>query len=300
MSDEDLKIETEHVEYWENGLNSLCIQFEIILNSINLKYNIKDKRIAFSEKIKSNYIKQTKSFKKEPSQIFFMTQIYFDFYSYLGNKMDKETKKILITTIKEIINTLEQTKKETCNDTLILISKCKDLIINIKKQEEIYNKAKTALDDAMIHQKKVKNEDKYTYNVGKKEKADLMLHEKIKEMEKIKNPFENNKKELSECRKKLNLLIKNNFEIIVSVCFKSLSRYYQCLYLMINQRIDILNNLKGKLDDILIQLSNLVFDMNDYSEKRFGETILGIKTEGINMFSSSELIHKSSMKQLKK
>ena len=298
MSDEDLKIETEHVEYWENGLNSLCIQFEIILNSINLKYNIKDKRIAFSEKIKSNYIKQTKSFKKEPSQIFFMTQIYFDFYSYLGNKMDKETKKILITTIKEIINTLEQTKKETCNDTLILISKCKDLIINIKKQEEIYNKAKTALDDAMIHQKKVKNEDKYTYNVGKKEKADLMLHEKIKEMEKIKNPFENNKKELSECRKKLNLLIKNNFEIIVSVCFKSLSRYYQCLYLMINQRIDILNNLKGKLDDILIQLSNLVFDMNDYSEKRFGETILGIKTEGINMFSSSELIHKSSMKQL--
>ena len=150
----------------------------------------------------------------------------------------------------------------------------------------------------MIHQKKVKNEDKYTYNVGKKEKADLMLHEKIKEMEKIKNPFENNKKELSECRKKLNLLIKNNFEIIVSVCFKSLSRYYQCLYLMINQRIDILNNLKGKLDDILIQLSNLVFDMNDYSEKRFGETILGIKTEGINMFSSSELIHKSSMKQL--
>jgi len=36
MSDEDLKIETEHVEYWENGLNSLCIQFEIILNSINL------------------------------------------------------------------------------------------------------------------------------------------------------------------------------------------------------------------------------------------------------------------------
>ena len=298
MSDEDLKIETEHVEYWENGLNSLCIQFEIILNSINLKYNIKDKRIAFSEKIKSNYIKQTKSFKKEPSQIFFMTQIYFDFYSYLGNKMDKETKKILITTIKEIINTLEQTKKETCNDTLILISKCKDLIINIKKQEEIYNKAKTALDDAMIYQKKVKNEDKYTYNVGKKEKADLMLHEKIKEMEKIKNPFENNKKELSECRKKLNLLIKNNFEIIVSVCFKSLSRYYQCLYLMINQRIDILNNLKGKLDDILIQLSNLVFDMNDYSEKRFGETILGIKTEGINMFSSSELIHKSSMKQL--
>jgi len=298
MSDEELKIETEHVEYWENGLNSLSKQFEIIMNSTNLHYNLKDRRNIFSEKIKSNYDKQTKAFKKEPSQIFFLTQIYFDFYSYLGNKMNKETKKVLITTIKEIINNLEQTKKETCNDTLILITKCKDLIFNIKNQEKIYSKAKTELDDAMIYQKKIKNEDKYTYNVGKKEKADLMLSEKIKDMEKIKKPFENNKKELSECRTKLNLLIKNNFEIIVSVCFKALSRYYQCLYLILNQRSEILINLRGKLDDILIQLSNLIFDMNDYSEKRFGETILGIKTEGINIFSSPELIHKSSMKQL--
>ena len=296
--DEDLKIETEHVEYWESGLNSLCKQFEIIIYAINLYYNLKDKRIYFTEKIKSNYINQSKQFKKEPSQIFFLSQIYFDFYSYLGNKMNKETKKIIITTIKEIINDLEQTKNETCNETLILITKCKDLIINIKKQEEEYKKAKTALDDAMIYQKKVKNEDKYTYNAGKKDKADLLLSEKIKDMEKIKNPFENNKKELSENRNKLNLLIKNNFEIIVSVCFKALSIYYQCLYLILNQRIEILNNLKGKLDDILIQLSNLVFDMNDFSEKRFGEVVLGIKTEGINIFSSSELINKSSMKQL--
>ena len=231
--DEDLKIETEHVEYWESGLNSLCKQFEIIIYAINLYYNLKDKRIYFTEKIKSNYINQSKQFKKEPSQIFFLSQIYFDFYSYLGNKMNKETKKIIITTIKEIINDLEQTKNETCNETLILITKCKDLIINIKKQEEEYKKAKTALDDAMIYQKKVKNEDKYTYNAGKKDKADLLLSEKIKDMEKIKNPFENNKKELSESRNKLNLLIKNNFEIIVSVCFKALSIYYQCLYLIL-------------------------------------------------------------------
>ena len=141
--------------------------------------NLKDKRIYFTEKIKSNYINQSKQFKKEPSQIFFLSQIYFDFYSYLGNKMNKETKKIIITTIKEIINDLEQTKNETCNETLILITKCKDLIINIKKQEEEYKKAKTALDDAMIYQKKVKNEDKYTYNAGKKDKADLLLSEKI-------------------------------------------------------------------------------------------------------------------------
>ena len=298
MSDEELNIETSHVSYWEDGLNSLSKQFKMILDINNTNYNIQDKRNSFFEQIKSNYNAKCKPFKKEPSHIFILTEIYFDFYSYLDNKMNSETKKLLINTINDIIKNLEKTKNETCNGTLILIDKCKSLIINIKNQEENYKKAKSALDEALIYQKKIKNLDKYTYNVGKKEKADLSLSEKIKEMEKIKIPLEKNKKDLLEYRNELNNIIKNNFEIIISVCFKGLSYYYQCLYLILNQRNEILNNIKGKLDDILIQLSNLVFDMNDYSEKRFGEIVLGIKTEGINIFSSTELINKSSMKQL--
>ena len=298
MSDEELNIEITHVSYWEDGLNSLSKQLEIIQDTVNINYDVQVKRNSFFEKIKSNYNAKCKPFKKEPSHIFVLTEIYFDFYSYSGNKMDSETKKLLITTIKDIIENLETTKNETCNDTLILINKCKSLIIDIKNQEKDYKKAKAALDEAIIYQKKVKNLDKYAYNVGKKEKADLSLSEKIKDMEKIKIPLEKNKKDLLEYRDKLNNIIKNNFEIIVSVCFKGLSNYYQCLYLILNQRNEMLNNLKGKLDDILIQLSNLIFDMNDYSEKRFGEIILGIKTEGINIFSSTELINNSSMKQL--
>ena len=269
MSDEELNMETTHVSYWEDGLNSLSKQLEIIQDTININYDVQEKRNSFFEKIKSNYDAKCKPFKKEPSHIFVLTEIYFDFYSYLDNKMEPETRKLLINTIKDIINNLETTKNETCNDTLILINKCKLLIIDIKNQEKDYKKAKTALDEAIIYQKKVKNLDKYTYNVGKKEKADLSLSEKIKDMEKIKIPLEKNKKDLLEYRDKLNNIIKNNFEIIVSVCFKGLSNYYQCLYLILNQRNEILNNLKGKLDDILIQLSNLIFDMNDYSEKRF-------------------------------
>jgi hypothetical protein len=193
---------------------------------------------------------------------------------------------------------LDVTKNETCNDIIILIAKCKNLILSIKKQEEDYQKAKTALDDAIIYQKKINNLDKYTYNVTKKQKADLSLAEKIKEMEKIKNPLDNNKKKLKEGQEKLNNLIKNNFEIIVSVCFKGLSNYYQCLYLILNHKSEILNNIKQKLDDIILQLTNLVFDLNDYSEKKFGEYSLGLKTEGLNIYSSIELINKSSMNQL--
>ena len=298
MSDEELKTETEHVLYWENCLNSLSKHFEIILNFINLHSNIQKKRLSFSEKIKTNYQNESKPFKKEPSHIYVLTEIYFDLYSYLGKNMNSETKKLLSKTIKEIIKNLADAKNETCADTLKLINKCKQLILNIKNLEQDYQKAKIALDDAMIYQKKIKNQDKYTYNVAKKEKADLQLSEKIKEMEKIKNPLETNKKKLLESKTKLNSIIKNNFEIIVSVCFKQLSNYYQCLFLIINQRIDILINLRGKLDDIITQLSNLVFDLNDYSEKKFGETVLALKTEGLNIYSSTELINKSSMKQL--
>ena len=293
MSDDNLKKESEHIECWEDCLNSLSKQFEIIHNLINLNNNIQKKRISFVQSVKSSYESNCKSFKNEPSHIFFLPQIYLDFYSYLGNKMNPETKKLLLSTIKETIRNLDVTKNETCNDIIILIAKCKNLILNIKKQEEDYQKAKTALDDAIIYQKKINNLDKYTYNVTKKQKADLSLAEKIKEMDKIKNPLDNNKKKLKESQEKLNNLIKNNFEIIVSVCFKGLSNYYQCLYLVLNHKSEILNNIKQKLDDIILQLTNLVFDLNDYSEKKFGEYSLGLKTEGLNIYSSIELINKS-------
>ena len=298
MSDDNLKKESEHIECWEDCLNSLSKQFEIILNLINLNNNIQKKRISFVQSVKSSYESNCKSFKNEPSHIFFLPQIYLDFYSYLGNKMNPETKKLLLSTIKETIRNLDVTKNETCNDIIILIAKCKNLILSIKKQEEDYQKAKTALDDAIIYQKKINNLDKYTYNVTKKQKADLSLAEKIKEMDKIKNPLDNNKKKLKESQEKLNNLIKNNFEIIVSVCFKGLSNYYQCLYLVLNHKSEILNNIKQKLDDLILQLTNLVFDLNDYSEKKFGEYSLGLKTEGLNIYSSIELINKSSMNQL--
>lgn len=52
------------------------------------------------------------------------------------------------------------------------------------------------------------------------------------------------------------------------------------------------------MNDILIQSSNLIFDLNDYSEKKFGETNLGLKSENISAFSSDELMNKSNLNQL--
>ena len=301
-TEEDLKIETEQVKYWEECLNSLAKQFEILLNSMDLNLNIHQKKNSIIEKIKINYKTNSKQFKKEPSHLYCLSEIFFDFCSCLRNVyINPDSTKLLSQlnkSIKEIIQNITQTKNEACKSSFKIIKKCKDLITNIKEQENEYQKAKTSLDDAQIYQKKIKNVDKYTYNVAKKEKADLLLAEKIKEMEKIKNPLENNKKKLIEYRTKLKVSLRDNFELIVSTSFKQLANYYQILFLLLNNQIEILNNIKGKIDDILIQLSNLIFDLNDYSEKKFGETNLGIKSECVSMYLSDEYMNKSSMKQL--
>ena len=299
-SNDDLSIETEHVKYWEECMNSLAKQFQILFNSIQTTRSIQKSRYTFIEEIKSNYNVQLKPFKKEPSRLYFLTDVFINFCSCLQDSMytdsNKNISQICIS-IREIIQQINQAKNETCKSAFRMIKKCKDIIEKIKEQENEYQKAKTSMDDAQIYQKKVKNVDKYTYNVAKKEKADFLLSEKIKEMEKIKKPLDNNKKLLSDYKIKLKSLLRDNFELIVSTSFKHLANYYQCIFLLVNNKYDILIKLREKIDDILTQLSNLVFDLNDYSEKKFGESILGMKTEGMSVCLCEEL-HKSCMKRL--
>ena len=300
-SDDDLKMETQQVKYWDECLSSLAKQYEILLNSLNLNKNIQLKRDSFIDQIKLNYKNKSKQFKQEPSHLYALSEMFFDFYSCLRDSVNIKNKSVvpqIMKNIQEIIANINKTKNEACKSSFRIIKKCKDLIINIKKQENEYQKAKTSLDDAQIYQKKIKNVDKYTYNVAKKEKADLQLSEKIKEMEKIKKPLENDKKKLLEYRNKLKVSLKDNFELIVTVSFKQLANYYQCLFLLLNEKIDILKNIKEKIDDILIQLSNLILDLNAYSEKKYGEKYLGLKSENVANYLSDELLNKSSIKQL--
>ena len=297
--DDELRIEAEQVKFWENSLNYISKQFEILLKSINLNLNVQQKRNFYLDQIKTNYKTSSKQFKKEPSHLYFLSDIFFDFYNSLNiNSSSKKSLDGVVKTIQDIIQEISKAKNEACKSTFRIIRKCKELILSIKEQENQYQKVKKSLDDAQINQKKIKNDEKYNYEISKKEEADLLLAEKIKKMEKIKKPLEANKNKLIEYKTKLKASLRDNFEIIFSVSFKQLANYYQCLFLILNNKIDFLNNIKGKIDDILIQLSNLIFELNDYSEKKFGETILGIKTEGIAMYSTEDVMKRTSMKQL--
>ena len=296
---DELRVETEQVKFWENSLNYLSKRFEILLKSINLNLNVQQKRNSYLEELKSNYKTSSKQFKKEPSHIYFLSDIFFDFYYSLNiNSSSKKPLYDVVKTIKDIIQEISKTKNETCKSTFRIIRKCKELILSIKDQEKQYQKVKKSLDDAQINQKKIKNDEKYNYEISKKEEADLLLAKTINKMEKIKKPLEANKNKLIEYKTKLKASLRDNFEIIFSISFKQLANFYQCLFLILNNKIDFLNSIKGKIDDILIQLSNLIFELNDYSEKKYGETTLGIKTEGIAMYSTEDIMKRTSMKQL--
>ena len=77
--------------------------------------------------------------------------------------------------------------------------------------------------------KKIKNEDKYTYNVGKKQKAELLLSEKIKEMEKFKKPMESNKKSYQN----IEINWKYHSEIILSLLLQSVLKISWLLSMII-------------------------------------------------------------------
>lgn len=127
-SNDDLKLETEHVKYWDECLKSLAKQFEILYNSIQSNANYQKKRNSFIEQQKAKFKTELKLYKKEPSHLYFLSEVFFDFYSYLKDSMNPNTKKTISqvnNSIKEIIQQIIQAKNETCKSTLRIIKKCK-------------------------------------------------------------------------------------------------------------------------------------------------------------------------------
>ena len=153
------------------------------------------------------------------------------------------------------------------------------------------------MDNAQLNQKKIKNKVKKNYNVTEIKKADLILAEQIRKMEEIKIPMEENKKKLKEFRNTLNSSIKESFEKVLFMYFKHLANLHQYFFLLSSNKLELITDMTKKVVTSLLQLSNLSFDLNDYTEKKFGE-LIGIKFDGIIMFDSEELLNKSSSKLL--
>ena len=300
MQNNELNEENEHIKFWEICLNDLIKQFEIMNEFIFLTKKYEVQKSSDLSYILNKYRNDTKQFTKEPSHIYYLCEIFFDFQSCFWGIMNKSTNELYnkINSMNiDIIKDIEKTKNESNKTNFLLMNECQKLIQKIKTQENEFYKIKNSMDNAQINQNKIKNKVKKTYNVTEIKKADLILAEQIRKMEEIKIPMEENKKKLKEFRNTLNSSIKESFEKVLFIYFKHLANLHQYFFLLSSNKLELITDMKKKVVTSLLQLSNLSFDLNDYTEKKFGE-LIGIKFDGIIMFDSEELLNKSSSKLL--
>ena len=302
MKGDDLYKEREHIKFWDNCLNDLKKQFEIMSNLLDLIKKIKIQRMTELGSIISKYKTDTIPFNKEPSHIYSLSEIYFNFISFLWdvvNKYNDDLYSKINSMNLEIIKDLDIKKINLYKDNTSILEECQALINKIKTQENEFNKKKELMNEAEKNRNKIKNQVENIYNVSENKKADLLLAKSIKKMEEIKIPMEENKKKLKEYKSTLIASFSRIFENYFSTYFKHLAILYQYFYLLENNKMNILLSMQNQLKKTLQQLSNLNFELNDYTQKKFGE-LINIGYDGLILLDSEEIINMANSKLLLK
>ena len=302
MKGNDLYKEREHIKFWDNCLNDLKKQYDIMSNCFDLIRKIKIRRMTELEIILSNFKTDIAPYTKEPSHLYSLCEIYFEFLSYIWeviNKYNDELYNKMNSMNSEIIKDLDIKRINLYKDNNSLIDECQKLINEIKSQENEFNKKKELMNEAQVNRNKIKNQKQNIYNVSENKKADLLLAKSIKKMEEIKIPMEENKKKLKEFRGTLIASFSLVFENYFFIYFKHLAILHQYFYLLDNNKMNILLNMQKQIKRTLFQLTNLNFELNAYIEKKFGE-LLNIKYDGIILLDSDDLLNNANSQLLLK
>ena len=169
MKGDDLYKERDHIKFWDDCLNDLKKQFEIMSNYLDLIKKIKIQRMTELENIISKYKTEIIPYSKEPSHLYSLNEIFFNFLSFLWeviNKFNDELYSKINSMNLEIIKDLDIKKSNLYKDNISLIDECQLLINEIKSQENEYNKKKELMNEAQINRNKIKNQEKNIYNVS--------------------------------------------------------------------------------------------------------------------------------------
>ena len=302
MKGDDLYKEREHIKFWDNCLNDLKKQFEIMSKYLEIIRTIKIRRMNELGNILSSFKTEIIPYKTEPSHLYSLCEIFFEFVSFLWEVINKSNDELYLKINSmnvEIMKDLDQKKINLYKDNISLIDQCQTLINEIKEQENEFNKKKVIMNEAQINRDKIKSQKENIYKVSEIKKADLLLAKSIKKMDEVLIPMDKNKIKLKEFKTTLIATFSHVFENYFSLHFKHLAILYQYFYLLENNKLNILTNMQKKIKGTLFQLSNLNFELNDYIEKKFGE-MLDINYDGIILFDFDELLNKANYKLLLK
>ena len=145
MKGDDLYKEREHLKFWDDCLNDLKKQFDILSNVLDLIKKIKIQRMTELNNILSKFKTDINPYSQEPSHLYNVCEMYLNFISILWeviNKFNDELYKKINAMNNDITKNLDIQKKKLYDDNMSLIDGCQNLINEIKIQENEFNKEK--------------------------------------------------------------------------------------------------------------------------------------------------------------
>ena len=296
----EFKTECEQIEFWDNSLGEIQNQLSIFYEIIKTQNDHFEAKASFLSELSRNYYKRCQKLSSEPSNIFYLTQLVIEMISKSTKTLNDKMKTLnfkLSVTIPEIIQNIRLVRENVIEITSKTMCELTELIATTKNYQKMYMKIKANLDEAQLKKKKLEDKEKYAYNVTVKEKAEKKVLENVKEMEMLLPKLKEYSKEVEEKKEKFNLMMKENFEIVMVNAFKNLANLHQCFFLLSKTNYDINTECVLIHQNAFKQFTNLSININDYTERKFAE-LQGIKFDSLEMINISDEILQTNPSQL--
>jgi len=297
---EEFPTECQQVEFMDQCLLEIQNQLNVVSEIITKEKQTFQFNDEIITRLFNEFSNECQNFSKEPSHIFYITQIIFS-TSSTGVKKAKEIFQSLFNELNiylpDLINNIIGVRNNLYDNCNKMMSEIVTFISEHKKIENNYKKIKENLDEAQLNKKKIENDPKYAYNVSVKEKAEKKVIYYLQEMDKIFPKIQNFSKNLEEKKERFNSTLKDNFELIVMNTFKYLANLHQVFFLYSKNKYDQLNQVFEIFRNHNNNLASMSINLNDYSERKFGE-LQGVKYDGIDLIDFDDELLKTNPYQL--
>ena len=296
----NFSIECEQIEFWDNSLSEIQGQLGIFIDIIQTQNDFFELKSNFLNDLSNNYYSGCQKLSSEPSNIFYLTQLVLEMLTKSTKVLNYKMKSLymhLSSTIPELIQNIILVRENVVDNSDKTMNELSNLINLTKNYQKNFEKIKTNLDEAQLKKKKLETKTKYTYNVTVKEKAENKVLENMQEMEKLLPKLKSTAKEVEVKKEKFNMMMKENFEIIMMNVFKNLTHLHQCFFLLSKVNYDINTECVLIYQNAFKQFANLSININDYTERKFAE-LQGIKFDSLDMINLTDELIQTNPTQL--
>lgn len=296
----DFGTECLQIKYWDQCLEYIYSQIAMLDELSKIEEETSNAKGNYIAQLSNEYYISCQKVSGEPSNIFYLSQIILDCYIKEITITRTQLSKFnfdLGNSIQDILKGIAYVKEKIIQLSHKTMTEVTGLMHSSMITQTKFTKSKAALDEAQMNKKRLEQNARYAYNITMKTQADQKVLDRVQEMEAIIPSIKALAKDLKEKKQEFNLIMKDNFEIVILNTFKHLFNLHQCFFLMAKVRFDISSEIKTVLHDAFNLLTTFTVNINDFTEKKFA-ALQGIKFDSIEMINLQDEYTKSNATQL--